>query len=334
METTFMGKFGLEITKLGMGTMTLGKQVERHVSFRILDKAYDAGIRLFDCADIYPLGGGVTLAGETERIIGEWMQTKPRKDLIITSKCFARTDDSLNGAGLGRAHILYAVDASLKRLKTDHIDLYMAHAFDENVPLEETLRAFEDIVLAGKVRYIGVSNWAAWQMSKALGIASMRGYLPFICDELRYNLLFRRAEKEIFPMCRTEGMGIIAYNPLAGGLLSGKYTSHLVPADGSRFDLAVGGELYHERYWYQAVLKAVDTYCGLCRAWGRNPVTTAVQWALLQKNINCVLIGASRPEQLEDSLAACSAQPLDAEQLDALDALWYALPRYKGENLH
>lgn len=330
MDYRILGKSGLLVSQLSMGTMPFGNQTDRPTAFRIMDKVLDAGINLFDCADIYPLGGGLELAGTSEKILGEWVSTHNRDCIVITSKCFAAMGKGPNQKGLGRLHVMNAIDGSLRRLKTDYIDLYIAHAFDDTVPLEETLRAFEDIVRAGKVRYIGVSNWSSWQIVKALGFQQREGYLPIIADQLRYNLLFRRPEDDIFPMCLSEQVGIMAYNPLAGGLLSGKYKIDTQPSERSRFDKSVGGDLYHKRYWNEAIFKITTCYLAWCGEQELNPVTTAISWILSKKPINTVLIGASKSEQLDDLLSAVQ-MPLKEEQLQWLDRLWFSLPRNSDE---
>lgn len=334
MEHRRLGKSGLQVSVLGLGTMTFGNQVVAETALSMMDMAFDAGISLFDCADIYPLGGKSGQAGTTEEIVGKWISTKRRDEIVVTTKCFAAMGTGANQKGLSRGHILTAVEDSLRRLKTDYIDIYMAHAFDENVPLEEVARAFEDLVRQGKVRYIGVSNWDAWQMMKLCGLFEKDGFCPLVCDELRYNLLFRRSEDEIVPFCQSEGLGLIAYNPLAGGLLTGKYQFEEMPQGNERFNPKIGGELYQKRYWNQAVFRAVESYLGICKQWGTDPVSTAVRWTMGREGINSVLIGASRKEQLSGTLAAISMPPLCQEQLAQLDEIWYQVPRNSGEMPH
>ena len=261
------------------------------------------------------------------------MKTKKRDEIIVTSKCFAKVQDHVNGLGLSRAHILSAINQSLKNLQTDYVDIYMAHSFDETVPLEETLRAFEDIVSQGKVRYIGVSNWSSWQMEKALRIAETKNYLPVCADELRYNILFRRPETEIMPMLQSEGLGAFSYNPLAGGLLTGRYSFHKMPDGNDRFNVDVGGPLYHVRYWNEQCFSAVEKYLGLCKQWELDPVQAAIKWVLSKPGISSVLLGASNPEQLTGTLCAPNLL-LSDEQVNMFDELWYLLPRYKQEPVH
>jgi aryl-alcohol dehydrogenase (NADP+) len=333
MEIVNLGESGLKVSRLALGTMTFGNQSDEECSFRILDKSAEAGINLLDCADIYPLGGAPADAGNSEVILGKWLKGKQRDSFVITSKCFAPMGTGINQRGLSRLHILNAAEASLKRLDTDYIDLYMAHSFDNSVPMEETLGAFEDIVRQGKVRYVGVSNWAAWQIVKALGIQERKGWLKFISNQCRYNLLFRRIEDDIVPMCLSENIGLLTYNPLAGGLLTGKYRAGKDPDKGSRFD--IGGPLYRERYWKESCFEAVRKYVTYCGDINRDPATTAVRWVLEQPGVSSVLIGARLPEQLDASLNAVNPEyALKEDERKALEELWFDLPRSKDELIH
>lgn len=332
MQTRKLGKSGLEVSALCLGTMTFGNQADKKESHDILSKAFDAGVYFIDTADAYPLGGTWEQLGRTEEIIGEWLQGK-RDKVVLATKCFGQMSNHPNDKGLGKKHIFDAIDASLRRLGTDYIDLYQAHQFDWDVPMEETLRAFEDLVRQGKVRYVGVSNWRAWQVAKALGISRYFHYDPIQSVQPRYNLLFRMIEEELVPLCQSEGVGIISYNPLAGGMLTGRYQPGQQVEDDTRFSLggigAGAGKLYQERYWNQAVFEAVEHYRKWCAEQGRNMVTTAVQWVISQPGITAAIIGASRASQLDDSLQAVHAQPLSEEELKALDELWFHLPKRK-----
>ncbi|HZT82600.1 MAG TPA: aldo/keto reductase, partial [Gemmataceae bacterium] len=222
-------------------------------------------------------------------------------------------------------HILKAVEDSLRRLRTDWIDLYQAHSPDPDTPLEETLRAFDDLVRQGKVRYVGCSNYPAWQVALALGISERLGLARFDCVQPRYNLLWREPEAELLPLCRDQGIGVLAYNPLAGGFLTGKYRS-LEPVPGTRFTLGKTGDLYRERYWHPAQLEAVERLRQFFAPRGKSLVTVAVAWVLAQPGITSAIVGASRPEQLDESLAAAELT-LDAEELEACNLAWQALPR-------
>ncbi len=326
LEYRQLGRSGLEVTVLALGTMTFGNQADRATSFRILDSALDRGVRLIDTADVYPLGAGPTLVGRTEEIVGEWLATH-RGQVVIATKCFGAMGAAPHEKGLSRKHILDAVEASLMRLRTDYIDLYQAHQFDPLTPMEETLNTFESLVRSGKVRYIGVSNWRAWQVAKALGIAERLHLAPLVSVQPRYNLLFRMIDEELLPLARAERVGVIPYNPLAGGLLTGRYQWGQLPEMGTRFGLSGAGELYRQRYWQEAAFLAVERYRNWCEERGRDMVTTAVNWVISQSGITSAIVGASKSEQLEASLAANEDRPLDSEELKWLDGLWFGLPR-------
>jgi aryl-alcohol dehydrogenase-like predicted oxidoreductase len=322
-----LGRSGLKVSNLCLGTMTFGNQTDKQESFSILDQAFDKGIYFLDTANAYPLGASFSQAGATEEIIGEWIQRK-RDKLVVATKCLAPMGPGPFERGLSRKHIMSAIEDSLRRMRTDYVDLYMAHAFDDTVPLEETLNAFDDIVTQGKARYIGISNWRSWQIAKALGIAERKHYVQPIGAQLRYNLLFRAIEDDTIPMCISEDIGVVTYNPLAGGMLTGRYKSGQEPEKGTRFD--VGKDLYKNRYWNNAIFDAVENYTAGCRERGYDPVTTAIRWVLQQPGITSVIIGASRAEQLASSLAAVQVEPLNMDDLKWLDGLWYTLPRQQG----
>jgi 1-deoxyxylulose-5-phosphate synthase len=317
MEKRRMGRHGLEVPALCLGTMTFGLQVDEKLSRSILDKAVDNRLTFLDTADAYPLGGDLSTLGDTEAIIGRWMKDKGnRDDLIVATKCFAPTRRGLNNAGLSRQHIMESIDNSLRRLQTDYVDLYQSHGFDPNTPIEESLRAFEDLVTAGKVRYVGCSNYPAWRLGQALRAA----------DGLGYNLLYRDIETELLPLCVSEGIGVIVYNPLAGGFLSGKYKPGQEPVDGTRFTLGTAADRYQERYWHEAQFNAVETLKKVVEAKGLNMVSVAVAWVLKQPGITSAIIGASKPEQLDANLAAFGVE-FDDELSEACESAWWSLPR-------
>jgi aryl-alcohol dehydrogenase-like predicted oxidoreductase len=333
MEIRSLGRSGLKVTNLCLGTMTFGNQADKTTSFAILDKAFDAGVTFIDTADVYPLGGNYDQLGATESIIGEWIGSK-RQQIVLASKCFGAMGPGANERGLSRKHIMEAIENSLRRLRTDYLDLYQAHQFDSRTPLEETLRAFDDLVAQGKVRYIGVSNWRSWQVMKALGISERKNYVRIDSVQPRYNLLFRMIEEELVPMCIEEGIGLMTYNPLAGGMLTGRYKWGQSVETGSRFGLGgvrKAGELYQTRYWQEPVFAAVERYQNWCLEQGYDMATTAVRWVTQQPGITAAIIGASRPDQLDASLKAVDTAPLTEEDLKWLDQLWFSLPRRKEE---
>lgn len=327
METRKMGRHGLEVPALCLGTMTFGLQVDEAASRSILDKAYDGGMIYLDTSDAYPLGGNAETAGGTEEILGRWMADKGnRDDLILTTKCFAPTGRGPNSYGLSRQRIMDAVDGSLKRLGVDYLDVYLAHMDDENTPLDETLRAFDDITRAGKVRYVGCSNYSAWRLGKALRTADQLGVAGYTMIQSRYNLLYRDLETELLPMLRDEGIGLMVYNPLAGGMLSGKYEPGQAVEDGTRFTLGTAGAMYQHRYWHDAQIEAVGRLKGEAEKRELDLVSVAVAWVLAQPGVTTAIIGASRPEQLDANLAALDVE-LDDELRAVCEEVWWTLPR-------
>jgi aryl-alcohol dehydrogenase (NADP+) len=325
MKTRRMGRTGLKVSEICLGTMTFGHQCDEATSFAILDKAAERGVTFLDTADAYPVPPQPETYGRTEEILGKWLRGR-RDRFVVATKCRLRVGPGPNDEGLSRRHVLKACDDSLRRLGTDYIDLYQAHAPDPDTPQEETLRAFDDLVRQGKVRYVGCSNYAAWQVALGLGISERLGLARFDCVQPRYNLLYREAESELLPLCRDQGVGVIAYNPLAGGMLSGKYQSVEALPAGGRFTLGKTGELYRERYWHQAHLKAVEHLRGHFEPRGKSLVSVAVAWVLAQPGITAAIVGASRPEQLDASLAAVDVT-LDAAECEVCNLAWFSLPR-------
>jgi aryl-alcohol dehydrogenase-like predicted oxidoreductase len=320
-----MGRTGLKVSEICLGTMTFGHQCDEPTSFAILDRAAERGLNFLDTADAYPVPPTPETAGRTEEIIGKWLKGK-RERFVVATKCRIRVGTGPNDEGLSRKHILKACEDSLRRLGTDYIDLYQSHSHDPETPQEETLWAFDDLVRHGKVRYIGCSNHPAWLVALSLGLSERLGLARYDCVQPRYNLLYRDIEAELLPLCRDQGLGIIAYNPLAGGFLSGKYqTVETLPA-GGRFTLGKTGELYRDRYWHGAHLQAVEHLRRHFEGRGKSLVTVAVAWVLAQPGLTAAIVGASRPEQLEASLAAADLK-LDAEDLEVCNLAWFSLPR-------
>jgi aryl-alcohol dehydrogenase-like predicted oxidoreductase len=320
-----MGSTGLKVSEICLGTMTFGHQCDEATSFAIMDKAAAQGVSFVDTADAYPVPPTPETAGRTEEIVGAWLQGR-RDHFVLASKCRFRIGHDPNDEGLSRRHIMKAAEDSLRRLRTDYLDLYQAHLPDPTTPLEETLWAFDDLVRQGKVRYVGCSNYPAWQVALALGISARRNLARFDCVQPRYNLLYREIESELLPLCRDQGLGLIAYNPLAGGFLTGRYRSREALLPGTRFTLGKTGELYRERYWHQAQFEAVEQLQRFFEPRGKSIVQVAIAWVLAQPGITSAIVGASRPEQLDESLAAVNLT-LDAEELEACNLAWYSLPR-------
>ncbi len=315
--TTRLGRSGLKVSRLALGTMTFGTQTSEDDSRRIMDKAADAGITFFDTADVYP--HGKASPGLTEEIIGRWLKGR-RQGTVIATKGFGVMGPNPWDQGNSRKHLLDAIDASLKRLQTDHVDLYQLHHYDPATPLDETLEALDTIVKSGRARYVGACNFLAYRLAQALGRSDVNRLVRIVSVQPRYNLLFREVERELFPLCAEEGIGVTPYNPLAGGLLTGKQKKDAAVA-GSRFALkTTAGEQYRERYWKDREFETVDRFVALAAEAGVAPATLALSWVLANPVITAPLIGASRPEQLDDSIAAASykLEPALKEKLDAL----------------
>jgi len=312
------GNTGLKVSRLGLGTMTFGLQTEAAVSHRILDTAADAGINLVDTADVYPLGGGLPTAGRTEEIVGAWLKGR-RHRFVLATKAVGKVGPAAWNQGASRKHLVEAVDASLRRLGTDYIDLYQLHSDDAETPLDETIAALDDIVRSGKVRYVGVSNFLAYRLARALGKQELKGLARFVSVQPRYSLLFREIERELLPLAQEEGIAVIPYNPLAGGLLTGKHQRGK-PTEGTRFTLGSAAERYQDRYWNEPAFATVDRLQSLAREAGLPLTTLALAWVLANPVITAPLIGASRPEQLADSIAAASLtlDPALKQRLDEL----------------
>lgn len=319
MKYTRLGRTGLQVSRLCLGTMTFGYQCDEKSSFSIMDRAFEGGVTFFDTADVYPLGAPAGSQGRTEEVVGKWLQGR-RDRIILATKCFGRTGPSRWDQGNSRKHILDAVDGSLKRLGTDYIDLYQLHGPDPETPIDETMRALEDVVRSGKVRYVGCSNFLAYQVARAVGRSEALGIVRFDSVQPRYNLLFREIERELLPLCAEEGIGVIPYNPIAGGLLSGKHNRDAGPEEGSRFTLGTAAERYQDRYWHEGMFETVERMRPLAQEAGMSLPQMAVAWVMANPAITAPIIGASRPEQLEDTMKAAET-PLAADLKQRLDDL-------------
>jgi aryl-alcohol dehydrogenase-like predicted oxidoreductase len=303
MDHARLGRTGLQVSRLCLGTMTFGLQCDEPSAVAILDRAAEGGIDFIDTSDAYPLGGDLSTRGITEEILGRWLRGK-RDRFILATKCFAPTGPSPFDAGNSRKHILAAIDASLRRLQTDYIDLYQLHGYDPATPIDETLGALDDLVHQGKVRYIGCSNFLTYQLVRAIGRSETLRLARFDSVQPRYNLLFRQIEREMLPFCSEEGVGVIPYNPLAGGLLSGKHSRTAPPPEGTRFTLGSAAKTYQDRYWHDREFGTVDVLRQLAKEAGVSLVTLSVAWVLANEAVTAPIIGASHPDQLGPSLAA------------------------------
>jgi aryl-alcohol dehydrogenase (NADP+) len=299
--------------------MTFGLQCDEATARAILDRAAAGGITFLDTADVYPLGGGFETVGRTEEIVGRWLEGR-RRDFVVATKCVGAMSARRWDRGASRKHVLDAIEGSLRRLRTDYVDLYQLHHPDPETPIDETLRALDDVVRAGKARYVGCSNFAAYQVARALGRSEVLGAVRFDSVQPRYNLLFRQIERELLPLCREEGLGVIPYNPLAGGLLSGKHRRESGPTAGTRFTLGTAAERYQDRYWHARQFDTVEALRPLADEAGMPLARLAVAWMLAEPAITAPIVGASRPDQLDDLLAA-PEKPIDALLKSRLDEI-------------
>jgi aryl-alcohol dehydrogenase (NADP+) len=313
------GRTGLQVSRLCLGTMTFGLQCDEKSSHAILDAAAEAGITFLDTADVYPLGGKLEDAGRTEEIVGKWLRGR-REKFVLATKCSGRMGPAPWQQGTSRKHVLSAIDASLKRLGTDYVDLYQVHHFDAATPVDETVAAFDAVVKSGRARYVGVSNYHAYRVARALGRAEALGRAKLVSVQPRYSLLFRQIERELLPLCEEEGLAVMPYNPLAGGLLTGKHRRAAPPAEGSRFTLGTAGKMYSERYWQEREFDTVDAFVALAKEHGIAPATLAIAWVLAHPAVTTPIVGASKPEQLAASVAAAeySLDPKLKQRLDQL----------------
>ncbi len=310
MKYTSLGRTGVQVSELCFGTMSFGGDADEQESARMFGACRDLGINFFDCADIYS-------RGTAETILGKLMKDS-RDELVITSKAFNQMRDDINSAGGNRRHIMRAVEASLQRLGTDRLDVYFMHRWDPVVPLEETLRALEQLVADGKVLYLGASNYAAWQVAKGLGISAKNGWPRFDVIQPMYSLVKRQVESEILPLAHEENIGVISYSPLGGGLLTGKYSAENRPEAGR----LVANKEYSVRYGEAWVYEVAEAFTAFAQERGVHPVSLAVAWVGAHPDITCPIIGGRSLEQLEPSLKS-----IDVEMTDALRAEISALSR-------
>jgi aryl-alcohol dehydrogenase-like predicted oxidoreductase len=316
-----LGRTGLMVSELCLGTMTFGQQVNEAEAQKIIKRALEAGVNFIDTADQY-------VDGRTEEIVGRALKGE-RDSVVLATKVGAwRSGPGVNDIGLSRKHIMKEVEASLRRLGTDYIDLYYAHRPDYNTPIDETLRALDDLVHQGKVRYIACSNFRAWQLCQALWISDRHNLARFECIQTPYNLITRDIEYELLPLCASQEVGVTVYNPLAGGLLTGKHDPNKPPAEG-RFTVERLGPLYTERYWSAANFEAVAKLKEIASAHGRNLTQFALAWILNSKAITSIVLGVSSLRQLEENLKATEIT-LTEEELSACDKVWQELspPRF------
>ena len=323
-----LGRTGLFVSELCLGTMTFGGStgiwghignLQQADAERLVGQALDAGINFIDTADVYS-------GGMAEQITGQALKNLKvaRENVVVATKVFGETGAGPNHRGAARGHILDGIKASLKRLQLDHIDLYQIHGFDPATPIEETLRALDQLVRQGHVRYVGVSNWAAWQVAKAIGIAERLDLARPASLQAYYTIAGRDLERELIPMLSSEGVGLMVWSPLAGGLLSGKYGREQQAEEGSRRTRFDFPPVNRDR-----AFDCVDAMRPIAKAHGVSVAQVALAWLLHQPQVTSVIVGAKRPDQLADNLAA-TRLTLGADDLAALDAVSRLPPEYPG----
>jgi aryl-alcohol dehydrogenase-like predicted oxidoreductase len=296
MEYRLLGKTGVRVSQLCFGTMTFGGDADEETSAALYRRCRDVGINFFDCANVYN-------GGKSEDLLGRFTRGH-RHEVILTSKVYFPPNQDVNARGATRRNILLNIEQSLRRLGTDYLDVYFIHRFDELTPLEETLRALDDLVQAGKVLYLGASNFAAWQIAKALGISARYGWAPFAVIQPMYNLVKRQAEVEILPLALSEGLGVIPYSPLGAGLLTGKYGATTRPEQGRLVDHPI----YQVRYSDEWMYEVAERFVHFARERGFSPAALAVAWVGSHPAVTAPIIGARNLPQLEDSLQSLNIQ--------------------------
>jgi len=313
MDYKILGRTGVKVSRLCFGTMSFGNEADEATSAALFKRCRDLGINFFDCANSYT-------NGRAEEILGKLMAAE-RDELVITSKVCSPMGKGVNDRGLSRRHIFLQVEASLRRLQTDRLDVLFVHHFDQDTPMDETLRALDDLVQQGKVLYPGVSNWSAWQIAKAHGISARNSLARFECIQPMYNLTKRQAEVEILPFALSEQVGVIPYSPMGGGLLSGKYSTASKPS-GSRL---TENAMYAKRYGEELYYEVAERFTTYAKARNIHPATLAIAWVMHHPAITAPIIGARSVAQLEASLDAISV-PMTPEWRAEISALSYEPP--------
>ena len=310
MEYRNLKNTDLNVSRLCFGTMTFGKPADQATANRMVDRCIEEGINFIDTANVYQ-------TGVAESMLGEAIRGK-REKLILATKVRGKMGEGPDESGLSKRAILKAIEDSLKRLKTDYVDLYYLHQPDNAIPVEETLNAMEELVRQGKIRYPATSNYAGWQVCELLWMAEKNKYTPAHASQPMYNLLARGIEREYLAMAKKYGVSIIAYNPLAGGMLTGKHSQAAIPP-GTRFDK---NPMYQERYWHPENFAAVEKLKNAADQIRRSLISVALNWLLCHTLTDCVILGASRLEQLDQNLAACKEGPLPPGMLQVCDEVW------------
>lgn len=313
MQYNTLPKTNLQVSQLSLGTMMFGGQTNEADSLAIMDYAFAHGVNFIDTANVYN-------QGESERIVGRWLKDH-RAEVILATKVNGQMGSNPNDAGLSRRNILAAVDASLNRLGTDYIDIYYMHAPDYRTDPEESLQAMNSLVEAGKIRYVAVSNFAAWQVADMLHICDKRGYAAPVISQNVYNLITRGIEPELVPFLKAHGIGMAVYNPIAAGLLAGKHKPGK-PAENTRF---ANNPMYYERYWSDENFAAVEKIAAIATEHGIGMLELAMKWCAAQPTVTSIISGVSRLAQIEQNIASLEGDPLGADVLAACDDVWHSL---------
>jgi len=313
MEYRFMGRTGLKVSELCLGTQTFGWGADEPRAHALADRFVEAGGNFFDTSNIYN-------QGQSETMLGNWLKRRgSRSQLVVATKVFFPAGEGPNDTGLSRKHIFDQIDASLQRLQTDYVDLYQMHCWDASTPLEETLRALDDLVRVGKVRYVGASNYTPSQLTRAIMLSQMNGWARFDCSQPEYSLLVRSTEWELLPLCRSEGIGVICWSPLAGGWLSGKYRRGQTPPPESRVGRADRWDDLPEQRESDRTWQIVDALIEVGQTRGATPAQVALNWLLQQPGVTAPILGARTLEQLEDNLGSVG-WALSADEMAELNA--------------
>ncbi|MFN8498661.1 MAG: aldo/keto reductase [Anaerolineae bacterium] len=308
MEFRYLGRTGVQVSVLCLGAMMFGGRTEPEDSYAIIDRALDAGINFIDTANVYSRGRSEEVTGEALKRNGQ------RGRVVLATKVHGvMADDDPNMQGNSRRHIIEQCDASLRRLQTDWIDLYQIHRPESQTPIDETLRALDDLIRAGKVRYIGTSTFGAWQLMESLCVSKELGLNRFVCEQPPYNILDRRIERDLIPLARTYGVGLIPWSPLAGGLLTGKYTRNAPPPPDTRFAGMADNPIYQRR-WREGVFDVVEALAPMAEAKACTISQIALQWTVVQPGISSSIIGPRTMEQLEDNLGALAVTFSDEDR--------------------
>ncbi len=317
----FLGRSGVRVSSLCLGTMSFGNEADKATSRALFHRARDAGINIFDTADVYS-------AGESERILGELI-ADCRNEIVLASKVYFPTSEDGNARGLSRYHLIRAVEASLQRLGTDRLDILYLHRHDDKTDVEETWRAVDDLVRSGKILYPAISNFSAWQGMKALGVCQNRGWAKPICFQPMYNLVKRQAESEIFPMCISEGIGVMPYSPTGGGLLTGKYGASRRPKEGRLVDSL----MYSVRYGDTKNYEIAEAFCEIAERESVHPAALAIAWVAAHPAVTAPILGTRSLKNLETAIGATEIQlPYGGELYREISQLSEAAPSATDRN--